>query len=134
MTERNGENHNHAQHSPTEAARHLGIPAVFLGLHESQAEDSRTALLTSDCSDPETAIKKLNGIAYFAMDVVDLGYTQGMLEGMLKETTPGREGNFLVWSEARVLVSTLDAFTAAIFASARSILDWNQRNKVGVSH
>jgi NAD+ diphosphatase len=134
VVERDGESHDHAQHFPTEAARHLGIPVVFLGLHETQAEDSSTVLLTSDFRDPETAIKKLNGIPYFAMDVVDLEYTQGMLEGMLKETTPGREGKSLAWSEPRALMSTLDAFTAAIFALARSILDWNQRNKVGVSY
>lgn len=129
VVERDGE-----KYSPTEAARHLGIPVVFLGLHETQTEDSNAALLISDFSDPETAIKKLNGIPYFAMDVADLDCTQGMLEGMLKETTPGREGEILAWSEPRALMSTVDGFTAAMFASARSILDWNQRNKVGVSY
>ena len=134
VVEIDGEGHIHSQHSPTEAARHLGIPVVFLGLHETQAEDSSTALLISDFSDPETAIKKLNGIPYFAVDVADLEYTQGMLEGMLNETTPGREGKILGWSEPRAFMTTVDGFTAAMFASARSILDWNQRNKVGVSN
>jgi len=35
----------------------------------------------------------------------------------------------LNWSEPRALMSILDAFTAAIFALARSLVDWNQRNK-----
>jgi len=129
VVERGRESHDHAQHSATETARHLGVPIVFLGLHETDAQDNSTAVLTSDFSDPDTAIKKLNGIPYFAMDVGDLDYT---LEMMLKETTPGREGKTLTWSEPRVLMSALDAFDAAVFASARSILDWNQRNKVGL--
>jgi len=129
VVEGGGESHDHAQHSATEAARHLGAPIVFLGLHETDAQDNSTALLISDFSDPDTAIKKLNGIPYFAMDVVGLDYT---LEMMLKETAPGREGKIITWSEPRALMSALDAFDAAVFASARSMLDWNQRNQVGV--
>lgn len=129
VVEIDGESHDHPQHSPTEAARHLGIPVVFLGLHETDKDDNSTALLASDFSDPETAIKKVNGIPYFAMDLLDLDYTPQVLEGMLRETTPGREGKRLAWSEPRALMSTLDDFGAAVFASARSILDWNQRNK-----
>jgi len=47
----------------------------------------------------------------------------------LKETTPGQEGKVLDWSEPRASMLTLDIVTAAIFASARSQVDWNLRNK-----
>jgi NAD+ diphosphatase len=57
-----------------------------------------------------------------------------MLDRLLKEAIPERDGKILKWSEPRALMSTLDAFTAAIFASARSLVDWNQRNKVGFSY
>lgn len=121
----------HKDHSPTDAARHLGIPVIFLGVQESQISDSNsTALSLSQFSDPETAIKKLDGTPYFAMDVADLDYTAERLQEILKETAPGREGKVLDWSEPRSSMINLDIFTAAIFASARSMLDWNRRNKV----
>jgi len=134
VVEKVGDSREHAQSSPTEAARHLGIPVVFLGLHETDAKDNNTALPISEFSDPEQGIKKLNGIPYFSLDVVDLDYTPERLERLLKETTPGREGKILNWSEPRALMSILDAFTAAIYALARSLVDWNQRNKVGFSY
>ncbi|KAF8161350.1 NUDIX hydrolase domain-like protein [Crassisporium funariophilum] len=127
--EKDGESHEHVQHSPTEAARHLGVPVVFLGVHEDKADDSTAALPSSEFSDPEEALKKLNGTPYFAIDVSDLEYTPEKLQEILRETTPGREGKTLDWSEPRALMSNLDHFTAGVFASARSLSDWNQRNK-----
>ncbi|KAF8963647.1 NUDIX hydrolase domain-like protein [Flammula alnicola] len=99
--------HDHGQHSPTESARHLGLRVVFLGLHEKQSGHNSTALPSSELSDPEQAIKKLEGTPYFSVDV----------------------GKILSWAEPRSLMSTLNAVTAGIFASARSLVDWNQRNK-----
>ena len=120
--------HNH--HSPTESARHRGIPVVFLGLHEPQSNGSGAALPTSEFSDPKDAITKLDGTPYFAMDVADMNYTPERLQEILKETTPGQEGKVLDWSEPRASMLDLDIVTAAIFASARSQVDWNMRNKV----
>ena len=120
----------HKHHSPTESARHRGIPAVFLGLHESQSSGSSAALPTSEFSDPEVAVNKLDGTPYFAMDVADLEYTPERLQEILKETIPGQEGKVLDWEEPRASMLTLDIVTAAIFASARSQVDWNLRNKV----
>ena len=118
------------KHSPTESARHRGIPVVFLGVHESQSSGSNAALPTSEFSDPEDAINKLDGTPYFAMDVADMDYTSERLQEILKETTPGQEGKVLDWSEPRASMLNLDVFTAAVFASARSLVDWNLRNKV----
>ena len=118
------------KHSPTESARHRGIPVVFLGIHEQQSKGSSAALPTSKFSDPEDAVSKLDGTPYFAMDVADMDYTPERLQEILKKTTPGQEGKILDWSEPRASMLNLDIFTAAVFASARSLLDWNLRNKV----
>lgn len=125
-----GEEHTDADHSPTAAARHLGVRVVFLGLFEKRAEDSTTALPTSELSNPQEALKKLDGTPYCALDVMDLEYTPEQMQAFLDGTTPGREGTQLAWAEPRALMSSLDASLAAIFANARSMTDWNQRNKV----
>ncbi|KDR75619.1 hypothetical protein GALMADRAFT_248141 [Galerina marginata CBS 339.88] len=127
VVEKEGEEH--VQHSPTEAARHLGPPVVFLGLHEPHSDDSTSALPSSEFKDPEEAIKRLVGTPYFAIDIAHLDYTHDRLQEILEETTPQREGKTLSWSEPRSLMSNLDGITAAIFASARSLTDWNLRNK-----
>ena len=120
----------HKHHSPTESARHRGIPVVFLGLHEPESSGSSAALPSSEFSDPEDAINKLDGTPYFAMDVADMDYKPERLQEILKETTPGQEGKVLDWSEPWASMLNLDIDTAAIFASARSQVDWNLRNKV----
>ncbi|KAF9012575.1 NUDIX hydrolase domain-like protein [Cyathus striatus] len=115
-------------HSPTEAARHRSGRIVFLGLHEMKANEG-SALPSSEFKDPELAISKLEGTPYFAMDVADLDLEREKLDGFLKNTTPAKEGLAISWSEPRALLSILDDFTAAVFASARSLVDWNHRNK-----
>ena len=128
-TEQRGED-THKDHSPTESARHLGIPVVFLGIHEPQSSESWAVLPTSEFSSPEDAIKNLKGTPYFAMDVADMDYTAERLQRILIETTPGQEGKSLDWAEPRASMLNLDIVTAAVFASARSMVDWNMRNKV----
>lgn len=128
----NGKDSTDKDHSPTDSARHLGIRVVFLGVHEAQPNESSAALLISEFEfdNTEDAIKKLDGTPYFAMDVADMDCTAEWLQETLKETTPGREGKVLEWCEPRASMTSLDGFTAAIFASARSLVDWNLRNKV----
>jgi len=119
----------HPQHSPTEAARHRGVRAVFLGLHESSAGTENSALPSSELSDPEAAVKKLEGTPYFSADVSELGLAPTEVQTILNASAPSREGKILSWSEPRTLMSTLDGFSAGVFASARSMVDWNVRNK-----
>ncbi|TFK44952.1 NAD+ diphosphatase [Crucibulum laeve] len=116
------------EHSPTEAVRHRGGRIVFLGLHEPQSGD-KGALPSSEFKDPESALAKIHGTPYFALDVADLELSPEQIQDILKKSTPGTEGRELSWTEPRALMSTLDNFSAAIFASARSMVDWNQRNK-----
>jgi NAD+ diphosphatase len=114
-------------HSPTEAARHRNSPVIFLGLHEQSRSN---ALPSSDFVDPETAISNLEGTPYFSMDVVELDFTAEQLKLVLDATPQGSNGQILSWSEPRVLMSGFDSFSGAVFAEARSLVDWNQRNKV----
>ncbi|KAF8171864.1 NAD+ diphosphatase [Pholiota molesta] len=122
------EEHGH-DHSPTEGARHLGARAVFLGLHENQSGHNSTAISSSELSNIEQVVKKLDGIPYFAMDVMDLKESPEELLEILKDASLGREGKILSWSEPRSFLSSMDVITAGIYAPARSMVDWNQRTK-----
>jgi NAD+ diphosphatase len=118
------------RHSPTKASRHLGPRIVFLGLHETQ-KDVNSALPLPELKDPDTAIKKLRGTLYFALDVAELS---SLIRPEDIQKTIGealsRDGRSFKWSEPRALMAQVDAFTAAVFASARSMVDWNLRNRV----
>ncbi len=112
----------HDKHSPTEAARHRGLRIVFLGLQENKVFDNATTA--------HAAVRKPEGIPYFSVDLSDLEYGPEHLKEILDNTAHGREQKTLIWTEPLLLMSTLDAFTAGLFASAKSMVDWNARNKV----
>ncbi|KAG5731752.1 putative NADH pyrophosphatase [Termitomyces sp. T112] len=114
------------KHSSTEAARHHGSPVVFLGLQE---HSKTNALSSSDFVDAEATIANLDGTPYFSMDVADLDLASERLQEILQATSSAQEGHVLSWSEPRVLMTGLDSFSGAVFAEARSLVDWNQRNK-----
>lgn len=116
-----------SQHSPTETARHLNSRLVFLGLREPQSDDN-PALPSSDFIEPDLAMAKLKGTPYFAMDVADLKLSPQQLQDTLALAAGQDQAPF--WSEPRPLMSNMDPFSAAVFASARSLVDWNSRNKV----
>lgn len=116
------------KHSPLESIRHIGAPVVFLGVNETE-RDVTKALPTSELKDPVVAVKKLHGEPYFALDVAELGWAEDETQEKL-DSVLATEGRTYTWAEPRSLMSSLDSFTAAVFASARSMLDWNLRNKV----
>lgn len=115
-----------AENSHLESARHRGAPIVFLGLKET-CEETASALPSSDFKDAQTAVANLEGIPFFALDVSEWEVIQA--EEMLKGAGPNRT---LAFVDARTAMAGLDAVTAAIFAEARSLVDWNQRNKVSI--
>lgn len=117
------------RHSTTEAARHRHAPVVFLGLDEPS---NSNALPSSDFVDPDTAIQNLGGTPYFSMDVSELDIEPEQLKAVLDGTSQGQAGQTLSWSEPRALMTGLDRFHGAIFAEARSLVDWNLRNKVSL--
>lgn len=115
--------------SHMEAARHHNSPIVFLGLREPTL-GSGNALPSSDFKEPEAAVANLEGTPYFSIDVAGLDLEPENIDHVLKNTTPGQEGQALSWIEPRTLISGLDQFSGGVFAEAKSLVDWNQRNKV----
>ncbi|GLB37353.1 putative NADH pyrophosphatase-like rudimentary NUDIX domain containing protein [Lyophyllum shimeji] len=114
------------EHSPTEAARHRGPPVVFLGLQE---HSKLSALPSSEFVNPEAAIAHIDGTPYFSLDIADLELSAAGVKGILDATSLAQQGETLSWSEPRVLMTGLDSFSGAVFAEARSLVDWNSRNK-----
>jgi len=109
-----------------EASRIRGPSIVFLGLKEADTT-SGSALPSSDFKDPYAAVENLEGAAYFSMDVADID--ENKINGAIENAELAHDGSTLTFMEPRSAMSSLDAFTAAIFAEARSMVDWNQRNK-----
>jgi NAD+ diphosphatase len=108
----------------TESARHRGVRVVFLGLLDTLS--TLNALPTSDFTDPERAVANLHGIPYFALDIGELGVDA---DAFLSEHSDGTQ--ILSWGEPRALLMgmQLDKVSLALFTEARSMVDWNQRNK-----
>ncbi|THV06219.1 hypothetical protein K435DRAFT_773413 [Dendrothele bispora CBS 962.96] len=116
----------------TEAVRHNGQPIVFLGLHESTT-NGHGALPSSDFSskstDAESVIAKIDGTPYFSMDVADLDVNEEEMNKSFKETGAIKDGEKLGWGDPRALMTTMSSFDGAVYAEARSMTDWNWRNK-----
>ncbi|KAG1725269.1 NUDIX hydrolase domain-like protein [Suillus paluster] len=100
-----------------EAARVRGPPIVFLGLEEAEASGS--ALPSSDFKDPHAAVEKLKGTPYFSVDVVDLD--ENKINEVIENTELAKDGSTLAFLEPRAAMSSLDVYTAGIFAEARSM-------------
>lgn len=110
-------------------ARHLqgarlpesGPPLVFLGTDERSALVTERTLLVRD---PAPELNKSNP-PVFALDAS--GLETAMLESILK----GGGGRDFV--DARRAATRFGAWEAGLFAQARSMVDWNGRNKVRLS-
>jgi NAD+ diphosphatase len=127
-----GQGKDERENAPTavsvlEAGRHRGVVIVFLGLQEPRSGSTTNALPSSDFTDPKSAVANLNGTPFFSVDVANL--EEDKVNEVLKNSSLARNGETLIFSEPRAVVNDLDEFNAAIFAEARSMVDWNQRNK-----
>lgn len=116
--------------SALEVARLRGPKIVFLGLEEPHGT---TAILpSSDFSvkkeAPEIVAERITGIPYFSLDVSDVD--SSALDVLLQSNQLTEDGSQVKFSEARAAMSSVDWFDAAVFAEARSMVDWNSRNRV----
>ncbi|KAI0001279.1 NUDIX hydrolase domain-like protein [Russula compacta] len=102
-----------------EAARFRGAPIVFLGLSESQVNDYSPTIT------PEELAKTLVGTSFFSVDLSEVG--QAKLDRLVQ--TAGTDGSQLSFAEPRGATRGMSQFDAAVFAEARSMVDWNFRNK-----
>ena len=73
----------------------------------------------------------IKGVPYFALDVAGTGKEQDVLGLKLVEGHDGGGGD-VGWGFARFASVGFTKQDAAIFGEARSMLDWNARNKVCV--
>lgn len=124
------------EHAPSdvlvlESARLRGPPLVFLGLHEPQAVGGEADALPSSefsaKSDAETVIANLTGTPYFSLDVTHVEQT--VLDKTLLASEPAKAGAELTFFEPRGAMAYMDAFESAVFAEARSLVNWNGENK-----
>ncbi|KAL4073738.1 NUDIX hydrolase domain-like protein [Scleroderma citrinum] len=111
--------------SVLEAARLHGPRIVFLGLKEPNPFTA--ALPSSDFIDPQTAIANLQGTLFFSVDIA--GIQECLVNEVIQASTSTNSHISLAFVEPRSAMTSLDIVTAAIFAEARSMVDWNGRNK-----
>ena len=103
---------------------------VFLGVLESPSN-------SVDQPQPQPAVQVgegIRGVPYFALDVAGTGKEQDVLSLKLVEghDDGGGGGGDVGWGSARFASVGFTKQDAAIFGEARSVLDWNARNKVCV--
>lgn len=108
------------------AARFHGPRVIFLGLEERDPSTA-SALPSSDFKEPEVAVANIDGTLYFAVDVADLD--EGQVDEVVQAAELAQSGVELTFTDPRTAMGALDVFGAAVFASARSMVDWNDRNK-----
>jgi NAD+ diphosphatase len=105
-----------------EAARFRGAPIVFLGLCEPQDNGYSPAV------PHEELAKALVGTPFFSIDISEV--SQSQLDRLVQTSTAATDGFNLSFAEARGAMRGMDEFDAGVFAEARSMVDWNSRNKV----
>ncbi|CDO69173.1 hypothetical protein BN946_scf185042.g75 [Trametes cinnabarina] len=114
-----------------QAARLCGPPIIFLGLHEpAGGSGSSDALPSSDFSakaGAETVIAHIKGTPYFSLDVSDVASSD--VDRVLLDAAVTKEAGELAFTDPKVAMGSFDAFESALFAEARSMTDWNARNK-----
>lgn len=111
-----------------EAARIRGTPIVFLGLQEAEGEDALPSSHFSAKADPAALVSRIKGSPYFTLDVSEL--EQSELDAVLQSTGLGLQGSKLEFFDARPAMRHFSYDDAALIAEARSMVDWNARNKV----
>lgn len=105
-----------------EAARFRGAPIVFLGVSEPQVNVYCPAV------PPEEFAKTLVGTPFFSIDLSEVD--QAGLDRLMQTSAAATDGFNLLFDEARSALRGMDGFDAGVFAEARSMVDWNFRNKV----
>lgn len=109
-----------------QACRFRGPTVLFLGLKEPEGTQ---ALPSSEFRTPQTS-NDIHGAPYFSIDLARLSQTD--THEFLKSVAQG--GETLTFAEPRSAAASFNMFEAAIFAVARSMIDWNTRNKVRLRH
>lgn len=115
-----------------EGARLRGPPIAFLGLQE-RTSNERRALPSTDFTPKSDVgltgvLENIEGSAFFSLDVT--GVEQDELDAALQKTSAKKRGAELSFVDPRAAMASLTHSDSNIFAMARSVHDWNSRNKV----
>ncbi|KAH9932440.1 NUDIX hydrolase domain-like protein [Fomitopsis serialis] len=114
-----------------EGARLRGPPIVFLGLQEPPSSERRALPSSEFIAKGESGLTdvfaNIEGSAYFSLNVTDID--QHTLDAALQNSAAGKRGAQLAFVDPRSAMGALDYTSANIFAMARSMHDWNSRNK-----
>ncbi|KZT44352.1 hypothetical protein SISSUDRAFT_1056715 [Sistotremastrum suecicum HHB10207 ss-3] len=105
-----------------EGARIRGRRLVFLGVHEPEGS---AALPSHEFINPENG-SDIQGQPWFSIDIGDA--PEDELERFL-ESVPVAAGEKATFVEPRGAHGSFSPLHASIFAEARSMVDWNNRNK-----
>ncbi|KAI6037569.1 NUDIX hydrolase domain-like protein [Pisolithus marmoratus] len=116
----------HSDAPVLEAARLHGARVVFLGLKEADPLTS-AALPSSDFKDPQATVANMEGTPFFTIDVADL--EDSLVMSAVQTSRRVDSYITLNFMDPKTAMTSLDVFTAAVFAEARSMIDWNRRNK-----
>ncbi|KAK7036448.1 NADH pyrophosphatase [Paramarasmius palmivorus] len=136
--------HSTSHTNALQASRHRGVPLVFLGVHEKgervlPEKEVGAALKEGGEGAVQEFLDKDGSTPYFALDVDDRDLTIGegkgavlsqILDNIAKELGSGEQSK-LEWVDPRAAVANMDRIEAGIFAEARTLVDWNMRNKTG---
>ncbi|KAF8482582.1 NUDIX hydrolase domain-like protein [Russula ochroleuca] len=106
-----------------EASRFRGAPIVFLGLSEPepQANDHSPAVPLEELA------RSLIGTPFFSIDISEVSQTE--LDRLVQTSAAPAGGFNLSFAEPRGAMRSMNEFDAGVFAEARSMVDWNSRNK-----
>ncbi|KAI0305406.1 NUDIX hydrolase domain-like protein [Multifurca ochricompacta] len=104
-----------------EASRFRGAPIIFLGLSEPQPNDYSPGI------SPGELAKALVGTPFFSIDVTEVSQTE--IDRLVQTSVAGTGGYKLSFAEPRGATRGMGDFDAGVFAEARSMVDWNSRNK-----
>lgn len=109
-----------------EVVRLRGPSIVFLGLEEPHGVPA--TLPSSDFSEaPEIVAERITGTPYFSLDVSDVD--SSTLDILSQSNQFAQDGSEVKFSDARAAMSSMNWFDAAVFAEARSMVDWSARNR-----
>ncbi|KAI0088143.1 NUDIX hydrolase domain-like protein [Irpex rosettiformis] len=110
-----------------QSSRLHGPPIIFLGLHED--ENAMHALPSSEFSakkDAQAMVSNVHGTPYFSLDVTEL--EEGNVSEVLNERAEAGSVK-LEFLDGRAAMGSLTQFDSAVFAEARSLVDWSARNR-----
>ncbi|CAL1706154.1 unnamed protein product [Somion occarium] len=112
-----------------ESARLHGPPIAFLGLLEPDTGDRIGNVLPSSefsaKADPASIAARIKGSPFFALDVTKLDKAE--VDQVLHACSLAKRGRSLEFIDGRAAMGHLTQVDSAIFAEARTLVDWNSR-------